>query len=76
MMAGLGRVPATGDAFSWENWRLEVVDMDGNRVDKVLATPHEGVSPKRRNRVLHDGAPRPRCKLPSVERASAGSKKR
>jgi putative hemolysin len=44
MMAGLGRVPATGDAFSWENWRLEVVDMDGNRVDKVLATPHEGVT--------------------------------
>jgi len=44
MMAGLGRVPATGDAFSWEGWRLEVVDMDGNRVDKVLVTPHEGAN--------------------------------
>ena len=39
MMAGLERVPAAGDAFDWEGWRLEVADMDGNRVDKVLATP-------------------------------------
>jgi len=23
-----------------EGWRIEVMDMDGNRVDKVLATPH------------------------------------
>jgi len=39
VMAGLGRVPAEGDSFEWEGWRFEVVDMDGNRVDKVLATP-------------------------------------
>lgn len=42
MMAGLERVPATGDLFEWEGWRLEVADMDGNRVDKVLATPPDG----------------------------------
>jgi putative hemolysin len=23
----------------WENWRLEVVDLDGRRIDKILATP-------------------------------------
>jgi putative hemolysin len=34
----LGRVPATGDIAQWERWRLEVVDLDGKRVDKVLAT--------------------------------------
>lgn len=32
----LGRVPAPGDHFTSEGWRIEVVDMDGNRVDKVL----------------------------------------
>jgi putative hemolysin len=34
----LGRVPATGDVAQWEQWRLEVVDLDGKRVDKVLAS--------------------------------------
>jgi putative hemolysin len=38
VMAGLGRLPAVSDSFEWEGWRFEVVDMDGNRVDKVLAT--------------------------------------
>jgi magnesium and cobalt exporter, CNNM family len=34
-----GRLPQTGDVMAWENWRLEVVDLDGKRIDKVLATP-------------------------------------
>lgn len=34
----LGRLPRTGDVVTWENWRLEVVDIDGKRVDKVLAS--------------------------------------
>jgi len=34
----LGRLPATGDHVEWAGWRLEVVDMDGRRIDKVLAT--------------------------------------
>ena len=34
-----GAMPHTGDAVEWENWRLEVVDLDGNRIDKVLASP-------------------------------------
>lgn len=38
MMSLLGEVPRTGDITEWEQWRLEVVDMDGNRVDKVLAS--------------------------------------
>jgi putative hemolysin len=37
-MLRLGRVPRVGDAFTWESYRIEVVDMDGNRVDKVLVT--------------------------------------
>lgn len=36
MMAALGKIPAESDFFVWENYRFEVVDMDGKRVDKVL----------------------------------------
>ena len=32
----LGRIPASADHFIWDEWRFEVMDMDGNRVDKVL----------------------------------------
>jgi putative hemolysin len=31
-----GRVPAVADYFIWEGYRVEVVDMDGHRIDKVL----------------------------------------
>ena len=37
-MMQLGRVPRVGDAFSWGGYRIEIVDMDGNRVDKLLVT--------------------------------------
>ncbi|MBA3479901.1 MAG: HlyC/CorC family transporter [Lautropia sp.] len=39
LMLVLGRMPQTGDTIVWENWKLEVVDMDGKRIDKVLAMP-------------------------------------
>lgn len=35
----LGRVPSTSDRVQWDGWMFEVVDMDGKRIDKVLATP-------------------------------------
>lgn len=35
----LGRIPAATDHFEWQNMRIEVIDMDGNRVDKVLVVP-------------------------------------
>jgi len=38
MMLGLGRVPRTGDVFERGGFRFEVVDMDGNRVDRVLVS--------------------------------------
>jgi len=34
----LGRIPGTTDAVQWQGWRFEVVDMDGRRIDKVLAS--------------------------------------
>ncbi|MEI6756264.1 MAG: HlyC/CorC family transporter [Chlorobium sp.] len=39
MMWLLGRMPQTGDIMTWENWSLEIVDLDGQRIDKVLASP-------------------------------------
>ncbi len=38
LMVLLGRMPQTSDYVAWQRWRFEVVDMDGKRVDKVLAT--------------------------------------
>jgi putative hemolysin len=32
-------VPAEGDAFEAHGFRVEVIDMDRNRVDKVLLIP-------------------------------------
>jgi putative hemolysin len=38
VMLQLGRVPLPSDHFEWNIFRFEVMDMDGNRVDKILVT--------------------------------------
>jgi putative hemolysin len=38
VIARLGRIPATGEHVDLEGWRFEVVDLDGARVDRILAT--------------------------------------
>lgn len=38
VMTSLGRMPQATDNFEWNNFRFEVMDMDGRRVDKVLVT--------------------------------------
>jgi putative hemolysin len=37
-MLRLGRVPKSADRFEWGGHRFEVIDMDKNRVDKLLVT--------------------------------------
>jgi putative hemolysin len=37
LMLLTGRLPREGDHAVWEGWRLEIVDMDGRTIDKVLA---------------------------------------
>ncbi len=37
ILSQLGHIPEAGEFFYWKGWRFEVVDMDGRRVDKVLA---------------------------------------
>jgi putative hemolysin len=31
-----GRIPHAGEFFDWAGWRIEIVDLDGARVDKLL----------------------------------------
>jgi putative hemolysin len=38
LMLLLGRLPRTADRTEWGGWTFEIVDMDGNRIDKVLAS--------------------------------------
>lgn len=38
VLASLGRIPRKAERFTWADWEFEVVDVDRNRVDQVLAT--------------------------------------
>lgn len=40
LMSITGRLPRLGERISCQNWSFEVVDLDGRRVDKVLAVRH------------------------------------
>ena len=41
VMYMLGKIPAPADSFEIDGWRFEVMDMDKNRVDKVLVSKVE-----------------------------------
>jgi putative hemolysin len=40
-----GALPAVGDRFDYHGWRLEIVDLDGRRIDKILAARIADVEP-------------------------------
>ena len=35
-MHSFGRIPRAGEYFDWAGWRIEIVDLDGARIDKLL----------------------------------------
>ena len=37
MLNQLGHLPYIGESFDSQGWRFEVVDLDGRRIDKILA---------------------------------------
>jgi putative hemolysin len=41
LMLLMGRIPSAGEVVEWDCWRFEVVDMDGKRIDKVIASLNE-----------------------------------
>jgi len=34
----MGTLPDVGDVMSYEGWRIEIVDLDGRRIDQVLVS--------------------------------------
>ena len=42
VMLQLGHVPKAADHFNWDGLCFEVVDMDKNRVDKIMVSPVSG----------------------------------
>lgn len=53
IMTHLGRVPRTGEVFTWRGFRFEIVDMDRHRIDKVLLS----LPSARKDERLHSEAP-------------------
>jgi len=43
ILSALRRLPKVADHIDIGDWRFEVMDMDGNRIDKILATQFQGV---------------------------------
>src|SRR5690606_9035894 len=39
LLARLDHLPQAGERLPWSGWVFEVVDMDGYRIDKILAVP-------------------------------------
>jgi putative hemolysin len=39
----LEHIPATGEKLKWKGFRFEIIDMDGHRIDKVLALPSDEI---------------------------------
>ncbi|HTM91534.1 MAG TPA: hemolysin family protein [Flavisolibacter sp.] len=39
----LERIPQTGDQLKWRGFDIEVIDMDGHRIDKVLVKPSQAI---------------------------------
>ncbi|MCY1378423.1 Transporter associated domain protein [compost metagenome] len=37
----LGHLPHVGETFDFQDWRFEIIDMDGMRIDKLLASRQE-----------------------------------
>jgi putative hemolysin len=33
----LGHLPVIGETFNDQGWRFEIIDLDGRRIDKILA---------------------------------------
>jgi putative hemolysin len=55
IMTQLGRIPLASEYFEYAGWHFEVMDMDGHRVDKVLAVSVEtpGTPPEANSAAPH-----------------------
>ena len=44
VLSNINKIPQVGDVFTYENTTFEVVDVDGNKIDKVMVTKKTKVS--------------------------------
>jgi putative hemolysin len=49
VLARLGRIPKAGDTLTWRDLRIEIMDMDGVRIDKILLKRLDGRRQKEDN---------------------------
>ena len=52
----LGHIPREGEKFQWDRFEFEVLDMDRQRIDKVLVTPKAPKKPKAEEEVRDEAA--------------------
>jgi len=55
IVSWLDSIPIAGQSFEWENFRFEILDMDGRRVDKVLVIPLQGKASGSSKGVIKNG---------------------
>jgi putative hemolysin len=48
VLARLGRIPKAGDTLTWRDLKIEIMDMDGVRIDKILLRKLSAVEPGRK----------------------------
>jgi putative hemolysin len=48
VLARLGRIPRAGDTLTWRDLKVEIVDMDGVRIDKILLRRVEDMAARKR----------------------------
>lgn len=44
----LEHIPETGENFNWRDFRFEIIDMDGQRIDKILVTISDELKEERK----------------------------
>jgi len=49
----LERIPKIGDTLKWKDFEFEIIDMDAQRIDKVLVTPSEAVKEEMKDSEEH-----------------------
>lgn len=45
VLARLGRIPKAGDTLTWRDLKIEIMDMDGVRIDKILLRKQNAAAP-------------------------------
>lgn len=45
VLARLGRIPKAGDTLTWRDLKIEIMDMDGVRIDKILLRKQQTAGP-------------------------------